>query len=290
MRIAVIGGTGLVGAKLVTTLRHRGHEVVVASRQCGVNTLTGEGLSQAIAGSRVVIDVTNSPTLNGKSVMDFFGTSSHNLLATEEAARVKHHIVLSIVGTDRLLNSAYFRAKMLQEELVRRSPIPHTILRSTQFFDFLRRIPEPHLDGTVVHVSPAFVQPIAADEVAAALADLALAGPRNDMIEHAGPELFHLDEVVRHVMVAAGDRRAVIADSRARYFGAELSNDSLTPDEGAIIGVTRFDEWLKQHASTLRAEGLSPTSSLLHDAARRPDFRTRVPRAPGARKILSLNR
>jgi uncharacterized protein YbjT (DUF2867 family) len=290
MRIAVIGGTGLVGAKLATTLRHRGHEVVVASRQCGVNTLTGEGLSQAIAGSRVVIDVTNSPTLDGRSVTDFFGTSSRNLLATEESARVKHHIVLSIVGTDRLLNSAYFRAKMLQEDLVRRSPIPHTILRSTQFFDFLRRIPEPHLDGTVVRVSPAFVQPVAADEVAAAIADLAQAGPRNGMIEHAGPELFHLDQIVRHIMVAAGDQRAVIADSRARYFGAELSHDSLTPDEGAIIGVTRFDEWLKQHASTLRTEGLSPTSSLLEGGARGPNFRTRAQRAPGTRNILSLNR
>src|SRR5690606_34940712 len=173
---------------------------------------------------------------------------------------------------------------------VRRSPIPHTILRSTQFFDFLPRIPEPHLDGTVVRVSPAFVQPVAADEVAAAIADLAQAGPRNGMIEHAGPEIFHLDQIVRQVMTAAGDQRAVIADSRARYFGAELSNDSLTPDEGAIIGVTRFDEWLKQHASRLRAEGLSPTSSLLEGDARGPNFRTRAQRAPGTRNILSLNR
>lgn len=290
MRIAVIGGTGLVGAKLVTTLRHRGHEVVVASRRCGVNTLTGEGLSHAIAGSRTVIDVTNSPTLDGRSVTDFFGTSSRNLLATEQTARVKHHIVLSIVGTDRLLNSAYFRAKMLQEDLVQRSPIPHTILRSTQFFDFLRRIPEPHLDGTVVRVSPAFVQPVAADEVAAAIADLAQAGPRNGMIEHAGPEIFHLDQIMRHIMAAAGDQRAVIADSRARYFGAELSNDSLTPDEGAIIGVTRFDEWLKEHASILRAESLSPTSSLLEGASRWPSLRTGAQRASGTRKIPSLNR
>ncbi|HEY6644497.1 SDR family oxidoreductase [Povalibacter sp.] len=290
MRIVVVGGTGLVGEKLVNILRHRGHDVVVASRKTGVNTLTGEGLSNAIDGSRVVIDVTNSPTLDGKSVMEFFGTSSRNLLATEEAARVKHHVVLSVVGTDRLLNSAYFRAKMMQEDLVRHSPIPHTILRSTQFFDFLRRIPEPHLNGTAVRVSPAFVQPIAADEVAAALADLALASPRNDMIEHAGPELFHLDDIVRHVMAASGDPRAVIADSRARYFGAELSNDSLTPDEGAIIGVTRFDAWLEQHASTLRAEDLTLASSLLHGATRKRDFHTQFPRPRGARKILSLNR
>jgi uncharacterized protein YbjT (DUF2867 family) len=259
MRIAVIGGTGLVGAKLVSTLRHRGHEVVAASRSLGVNTLTGEGLQQTIAGARVVIDVTNSPTLDGKSVMDFFGTSGRNLLAIEESAHVKHHIVLSVVGADRLLESAYFRAKMLQEDLVRRSPIPHTILRSTQFFDFLRRIPEPHLDGAAVRVSPAFVQPIAAEEAAAALADLALAGPRNYAIEHAGPELFHLDDIVRRVLIAAGDPRPVIADPRARYFGAELASDSLTPDEGAIIGVTHFDEWLRLNASVLR-RGASPPS------------------------------
>lgn len=273
MRITVIGGTGLVGAKLVATLRHQGHDVVSASRRRGVNTLTGEGLSQAIAGSRVVIDVTNSPTLEGRSVMNFFGTSSRNLLEIEEAAHVKHHVVLSIVGTDRLLDSAYFRAKMLQEDLVRRSPIPHTILRSTQFFEFLHRIPESHPDGDAVRVSPALVQPIAADEVAAALADLALAGPRNDMIEHAGPEVFRLDQIVRRVMVAAGDRRAVIADPHARYFGAELSDDSLTPDEGAIIGVTRFDEWLKQQAPALRADDLNAAPSALKRAEHWPDVR-----------------
>jgi|ADGO01.1.fsa_nt_gi Predicted nucleoside-diphosphate-sugar epimerases len=267
MRISVIGGTGLVGAKLVATLRHRGHEVVVGSRRCGVDTLTGEGLNQAIAGSRVVIDVTNSPTWDDDSATKFFETSSRNLVASEIAARAKHHIVLSVVGTDRLLDSAYFKAKMLQEDLVRGSPIPHTILRSTQFFDFLRRIPAPHLDGSAVRVSPAFVQPIAADEVAAAIADLAQGEPRNDMIEHAGPEVFHLHEIVGRVMEAAGDGRAVIADSRARYFGAELSVDSLTPDEGAIIGVTRFDEWLKQHASTLRTEVPRIVASALRKSA-----------------------
>jgi uncharacterized protein YbjT (DUF2867 family) len=225
MRISVIGGTGLVGAKLVATLRHRGHEVIVGSRRCGVDTLTGEGLKGAIAGSRVVIDVTNSPTWDDDSAMEFFETSSRNLLAAEEAARVRHHIVLSVVGTDRLLESAYFKAKMVQEELARCSPIPHTILRSTQFFDFLHRIPEPHLDDNAVRVSRAFVQPIAADEVAAAIADLAQGEPRNYMIEHAGPEAFHLDEIVRQVMEAAGDGRAVIADSRARYFGAEPRRD-----------------------------------------------------------------
>ncbi len=288
MRIAVIGGSGLVGTKLVQTLQRRGHEVVAASRRSGVDTLTGEGLPQAIAGSRIVVDVTNSPMLDGRSVVDFFGTSTRNLLVAAESAHVKHHVVLSVVGTDRLLDSAYFRAKMIQEDLVRRSPVPHTILRSTQFFDFLRRIPEPALDGTAVRVSPAFVQPIAADEVAAAIADLAMAAPRNDMVEHAGPEVFHLDEVVRRVMSVAEDPRAVIADPRARYFGAELQNDSLTPDEGAIIGVTRLDEWLKQHASTLRIEDISQPGSL-RSGLKAPDFLTRVPRTRGARKTLSLN-
>jgi len=290
MKIAVIGGTGLVGTKLVNTLRHRGHEVVAASRSLGVDTLTGEGLEQAITGARVVIDVTNSPTMDGKSVMDFFGISGRNLLAIEEAMHVKHHVVLSVVGTDWLLNSAYFRAKTLQEDLVRRSSIPHTILRSTQFFDFLRRIPEPHLDGTAVRVSPAFVQPIAAEEVAAALADLALAGPRNDIVEHAGPEIFHLDDIVRRVMEAAGDPRTVIADPRARYFGAELANDSLIPDEGAIIGVTRFDEWLKHSASALRTDRIGAMSSFFQVSSRRAGSQTGVPLPREPRRVLSLNR
>ena len=287
MRIAVIGGSGLVGEKLVHTLQRRGHEVIAASRRSGVNTMTGEGLLHAIAGSHVIVDVTNSSTLDGKSVVDFFRTSTRNLLAAAQSAHVKHHVVLSIVGTDRLLDSAYFRAKMIQEDLVRRSPAPHTILRSTQFFDFLRRIPEPTLDSTAVRVSPARVQPIAADEVAAALADLAMAAPRNAMVEHAGPDIFHLDEIVRRVMSVAEDPRCVIADPRARYFGAELQSDSLTPDEGAIIGVTRFDEWLRQHASTLRAEGIPHP---FRPSSKEPDFLTRTPRARDARKILSLNR
>lgn len=289
MRIAVIGGSGLVGAKLVKTLQHRGHEVVAASRRTGVDTLTREGLPQAIADSRVVVDVTNSPTLDGKSVVDFFGTSTRNLLAAAEAAHVKHYVVLSIVGTDRLLDSAYFQAKMLQEDLVQGSSVPHTVLRSTQFFDFMRFIPEPSDEGTVVRVSPALVQPIAADEVAAALADLTLAGPRNGMIEHAGPEVFHLDQVVRRVMAAAEDPRPVIADMRARYFGAQLRIDSLTPDEGAIIGVTRFDAWLKEHASALHLEAI-PSSISAGPGSREPDFLSRFPRARGSRKTLSFNR
>lgn len=245
MRITVIGGSGLVGAKLVSTLRHRGHDVVAASRRSGVDTLTCNGLAEAVAGSSVIVDVTNSPSLDDEAAMAFFRASSRNLAAAAEAARVRHHIALSIVGTDRLLGSGYFRAKMAQEESIKASRIPHTILRSTQFFDFLPRIPEPDVDGRALRVSPAFVQPIAADEVAAALADLAAASPRNDMIEHAGPELFRLDALVRRLLEASHDLRKVVADPRARYFGAELTEDTLIPDEGAIIGVTRFDDWLR---------------------------------------------
>lgn len=245
MRVVVIGGSGLVGAKLVHTLLHRGHDVIAASRRSGVNTVTGEGLAAALAGAKVVIDVTDSPSFEGLDAMEFFRLSSSNLLAAAEAARVKHHIALSIVGTDRLLHSGYFRAKMAQENLLRRSRIPHTILRSTQFFEFLSRIPESDANGQAVRVAHVGVQPIAADEVAAALADLAAAPPRNDTIEHAGPELFRLDDIVRRVLQAKHDPRDVITDPRAPYFGAELRDDTLTPDEGAILGVARFDEWLK---------------------------------------------
>jgi uncharacterized protein YbjT (DUF2867 family) len=245
MRIVVVGGSGRVGTKLVSTLRHRDHDVLAVSRRSGVNTLTGEGLDAALAGAKVVIDVTNSPSLEDAAALEFFRTSSRNLLAAEEAAHVKHHIVLSIVGTDRLLDGGYFRAKMTQEELAKSASIPHTVLRSTQFFDFLWEIPEPDTNGRTVRVSPASVQPIAADEVAAALADLAVAAPRNDMIEHAGPELFHLDAIVQRVLSEKRDSREVVPDPHARYFGAELQEDTLTPDEGAIIGVTRFDDWLK---------------------------------------------
>jgi uncharacterized protein YbjT (DUF2867 family) len=246
MRIVVVGGSGLVGAKLVNNLRHRGHDVLAASRRSGVDTVTGEGLAEALMGARVVVDATNSPTFEDPAAFEFFQTSCRNLLAAEEAARVKHHVVLSIVGTDRLLESGYFRAKMAQEDLVRSSPIPHTILRSTQFYEFMPRIPESDADGRIVRASPALVQPLASGEVAAALADLATAAPRNSMLEFAGPELFRLDEIVQRVMQAYQDSREVISDPQARYFGAPLSEDTLTPDEGAIIGVACFDDWLNR--------------------------------------------
>lgn len=245
MRIVVVGGSGLVGAKLVNTLRHRGHDVVSASRRSGVDTMTGEGLAEALKGANVVVDVTNSPSFEAPEVLEFFQTSSRNLLAAGQAARVKHHVALSIVGTDRLLESSYFRAKMAQEDLARGSLIPHTVLRSSQFYEFMPRIPQSDADERRVRASPAFVQPLASDEVAAALADIATAAPRNGMIEFAGPELFRLDEIVQRVMQANQDSREVITDPHARYFGAKLSEDTLTPDEGAIIGVGTFEDWLK---------------------------------------------
>jgi uncharacterized protein YbjT (DUF2867 family) len=246
MKIVVIGGSGLIGSKLVGNLRQRGHEVLAASPDSGINTITGQGLAEALAGAQVVVDVANSPSFEDKAVMEFFQTSGRNLLAAETAARVRHHVALSVVGTDRLLDSGYFRAKMAQEDLIKASPIPYTILRSTQFFEFMSRIAQASADGKSVRVSPAFVQPIVSDEVAAALADIALMAPRNDIIEVAGPEQFRLDEIVRRVMKATEDARAVITDSHARYFGAELSEQTLTPGEGAIIAATRFDEWLSK--------------------------------------------
>lgn len=243
MKIAVIGGSGLVGAQLVHTLRHRRHDVVAASTRTGVNTITGEGLAAAVAGSSVLVDVTNSRTFDDDGALEFFQTSCRNLIAAAEAARVKHHITLSIVGTDRLLESGYFRAKMIQEDLLRASLIPHTILRATQFFEFVERIACSDVDE---RVSPAYVQPIASEEVAAALADLATASPRNGMIEAAGPEVFRLDEIVRRVRRFRQDEREVVADPRARYYGAVLQEDTLTPDEGAILGVTRFEEWVRR--------------------------------------------
>lgn len=243
MKIAVIGGSGLVGTQLANILRHRRHDVLAASSRTGVNTLTGEGLAAAVAGSSVVIDVTNSRGYDDVTAVEFFQTSCRNLVAAAEAARVKHHIALSIVGTDRLLDSGYFRGKMIQEDLLRASLVPHTILRATQFFEFVERIA---CSDAEERVSPAYIQPMACEEVAAALADLATAAARNGMIEAAGPEQFRLDEIVRRVRNLHADQREVITDPRARYYGAQLREDTLTPDEGAILGVTRFDEWLKR--------------------------------------------
>lgn len=244
MKIVVIGGSGLIGANLVNRLRQGGHEVVAASPSSGVDTLTGKGLAEAMAGARVVVDVANSPSFEDRAVLEFFETSGRHLLAAEAAAGVQHHVALSVVGSDRLPESGYLRAKMAQEGLIKASGIPYTILRSTQFFEFIGGIVKSAGDGDVVHLSPALLQPIAADDVAAALADLAVAPALNGMVEVAGPEPLPLDELARRAMAASGDKRPVVADVHARYFGAELNDGSLTPGPDPRLGPTHFQDWL----------------------------------------------
>ena len=244
MKIVVIGGSGLIGTKLANRLRQRGHEVVAASPTSGVNTITGEGLAEALAGARVVVDVANSPSFEDAAVLKFFETSGRNLLAAEAAAGVGHHVALSVVGTDRLLECGYFRAKMAQENLIKASTIPYTILRSTQFFEFLSGIAQSGTDGQTVRLSPAFVQPVVSDDVAAALVDVTLGAPVNGTVELAGPERLRLDEVVRRFLSANQDARQVITDVHARYFGAELNDQSLTPGDNPRIAPTRFEDWL----------------------------------------------
>jgi uncharacterized protein YbjT (DUF2867 family) len=234
-------------------LRHRGLDVLAASSRLGIDTITGQGLSTALADARVVVDVTNSRSFDDDTALQFFHASSNNLLTAAQAARIKHYIVLSIVGTDRLIESGYFRAKLAQEELVIASPMPHTILRSTQFYEFMPRIPEADGDGRTVRAAPALVQPLASAEVAAALADLSTAEPRNRMIEFAGPETFRLNDIVSQVMHAVADSRDVVMDPQARYFGARLREDTLTPDEGAILGVGRFADWLNTRSARVSA-------------------------------------
>jgi len=249
MKIVVVGGTGLIGSKLVNNLRQRGNEVLAASPDSGVNTITGVGLAAAIAGAQVVVDVSNSPSFEDAAVLKFFETSSRNLLAAEAAAGVQHHVALSVVGTDRLQESGYFRAKIAQENLIKISPVPYTILRSTQFFEFMGRIAQSSADGQEARVSPALVQPIVSDEVAAALADIAVGVPANGTIEVAGPERLRLDDLVRRALVANQDSRGVVTDGRAPYFGAQLNDQTLIPGDGARIGATRFGDWLTYSTS-----------------------------------------
>ena len=255
MKIVVIGGTGLIGSKLVNKLREMGHGAVPASPDTGVNTLTGEGLSEALAGAQVVVDVSNSPSFEDKAVMEFFTTSTRNLLAAEKAAGVGHHVALCIVGTDRLPESGYFRAKMAQENLIKASQVPYTILRSTQFFEFVSRIATTSPDGKSLRASSAFIQPIASDDVVAALADVTVGAPANGTVEIAGPERFHLDELVRQLMLATGDAREVITDAHALYFGALLDDQTLTTDSPNRLGTLHFAEWMAYslaHAPTPR--------------------------------------
>jgi uncharacterized protein YbjT (DUF2867 family) len=246
MKIAVIGGTGLIGSKLVEKLRKDGHEPLAASPDTGVNTLTGEGLAEALEGAQVAVDVANAPAWDDQAVMDFFETSTRNLLAAEATAGVGHHVALSVVGTDRLPDSGYFRAKVAQEELVKAGPVPYTIVRATQFFEFIGRIADSCTDGDTVRLSPALVQPEAADDVASTLGDVAVGTPLNDTVELAGPEAFPLDELARRLLNAKDDPRHVTADVQARYFGAALDERSLTPGDDARIAPTRFEDWLSQ--------------------------------------------
>ena len=244
MKIVVIGGTGLIGSKTVPILRQGGHEVVAASPNTGVNTITGEGLKEALTGAQVVIDLANSPSFEDKAVLDFFETSGRNLLAAETEAGVRHHVALSIVGIDRSDNG-YFRAKVEQEKLIVASGIPYTIVRSTQFMEFLRGIADSGTEGNKVRIATGMFQPIAADDVAANVADVAVAAPRNGIVEIAGPERAPFNEIVARYLKAVGDPREVVGDPGARYFGGLVEERSLVPLGEARLGRIGFDEWLR---------------------------------------------
>ena len=246
MKIVVIGGTGLIGSKTVALLRQGGHEVVAASPNTGVNTLTGEGLEEAMAGAQVVIDLANSPSFEDRAVLEFFETSGHNLLAAEASAGVRHHVALSIVGTDRSPDNGYFRAKLAQEKLIEASGIPYTLIRSTQFLEFLGAIADSSADGNLVRLPPGLFQPIAADDVAAIVAEVALAAPRNGLVEIAGPERAPFNEFVARYLKAVGDPREVVPDPEARYFGGRLEARSLVPLGAARLGRLGFDDWLRR--------------------------------------------
>jgi uncharacterized protein YbjT (DUF2867 family) len=246
MKIVVIGGSGLIGSKLVNILRQRGHEAVAASPASGVNTLTGEGLAEALAGAHVVVDVANSPSFEDKAVLEFFETSGRNLLAAEAAAGVRHHVALSVVGTDLLAESGYFRGKIAQEKIIKAGKIPYTIVHSTQFMEFLGGIAQSGTEGQTVRLSPAFVQPISSDDVAAAMADYTLGAPVNGTVEIAGPEKVRLPDLVQRFLTASGDARKVVADPHARYFGAELQDNTLVPAGKARLGTVRFEDWFSK--------------------------------------------
>lgn len=251
MKIVVIGGSGLIGSKLVANLRQRGHEVLAASPASGVNTITGEGLAEALAGAQVVVDVANSPSFEDKAVLEFFETAGRNLLAAEAAAGVKHHVALSVVGTDLLAESGYFRGKIAQEKLIRAGGVPYTIVQSTQFFEFLGGIAHSGTDGETVKLSPAFVQPISSDDVAAAMADYTLGAPVNGVVEIAGPERVRLSELVQRYLAATQDPRKVVADPQARYFGALLEDSTLVPSgKSPWLGSVGFEDWFRKSAAS----------------------------------------
>jgi uncharacterized protein YbjT (DUF2867 family) len=249
MKIVVIGGTGLIGSKLVTKLSKLEHEAVAAAPNTGVNTLTGEGLAEVLKGAQVVVDVSNSPSFEDAAVMDFFQTSTRNLLSYESAAGVGHHVALSVVGSERLPESGYLRAKVAQEKLIKEGPIPYTIVQATQFFEFTKRIADEATVGNGVRLPPVLFQPMAADDVASALCRMATSFPLNIKIEIAGPDVFRFDELIRQRLSALNDSREVVADPHARYFGTELSERSIVPGDDAQLGEIRFADWLSRSAS-----------------------------------------
>ncbi len=259
MKIVVIGGSGLIGSKLVNELREHGHEAVAASPNSGVNTLTGEGLAEVLKGASVVVDVSNSPSWEDAAVLKFFETSTRNLLTYEAAAGVGHHVALSVVGTDRLSESGYFRAKIAQEKLIKGSPIPYSIVHATQFFEFLKGLADISADGDKVRLPPVLFQPMAADDVASAVGRIAVGPPVNGTVEIGGPEQFRMDDLVRRRLAALKDPREVIADPKALYSGAKLSERTLVPGNNARLGETRFETWLTQPAAQIPSAHPQPT-------------------------------
>jgi uncharacterized protein YbjT (DUF2867 family) len=259
MKIVVIGGTGLIGSKLVNKLREHGHEALAASPNSGVNTVTGEGLAEALKGASVVVDVSNSPDWEDAAVLKFFETSTRNLLTYEAAAGVGHHVALSVVGTDRLAESGYFRAKIAQEKLIKEASIPYSIVRATQFFEFLKGLADISVDGNKVRLPHALFQPMAADDVASAVERIAVGQPVNGIVEIGGPEEFRVDELVQRRLASLKDTREVIADPNARYSGAKLGEKTLVPSNNARLGETRFETWLTQPAAQIPSAGPQPT-------------------------------
>ena len=256
MKIVVIGGTGLIGSRLFKKLRERRQEVVAASPSSGVNSLTGDGLADVLNDASVAVDVTNSPSWEDAAVLKFFETSTRNLLEYETAAGVRHHVALSVVGTERLLDSGFFRAKLVQENLIKASPIPYSIVRATQFFEFVNQIADYSTDGNTVRLPPVLFQPMAADDVASAVGRIAMSAPMNATVEIGGPEQFRLDELVRRDLAARKDAREVISDPQARYYGIQVGERSLVPENDARLGETRFEEWLKQSTKQTSKTGL----------------------------------
>jgi uncharacterized protein YbjT (DUF2867 family) len=253
MKIVVIGGSGLIGSKLVNKLREAGHEAVAASPNSGVDTITGQGLAEALKGASVVVDVTNSPSWEDTAVMTFFETSTRNLLSYGAAAGVKHHVALSVVATERLLASGFFRAKMAQENLIKASSNPYTVIRATQFFEFVKGIADFSTENNKVRLPTALIQPMAADDVASAVGLIATGAPVNGIVEIGGPEKFRLDELVRQYLAANKDPREVVADPKARYYGVDISERTLLPDDGARLSETRFETWRTQSSAKAAA-------------------------------------